>query len=119
MLEALDFYGHGDNRIAVFDWTGLKNLNSPNCSTCSGIQFGGQLFAGVNFSFLYSSVRSQSTDLPKAKLANSRRNDERLLRGHRLHLGLYARVEKNLNTNPSYISLVFARKRRIEGIRNG
>src|SRR5579862_1255702 len=26
MLEALDFYGHGDNRIAVFDWTGLKIL---------------------------------------------------------------------------------------------
>lgn len=49
MLESLDFYGQGDTRIAVFDWTGLKNLNSPNCSACSGIQFGGQLFAGVNF----------------------------------------------------------------------
>jgi hypothetical protein len=49
MLESLDFYGQGDTRIAVFDWTGLENLNSPNCSTCSGIQFGGQLFAGVNF----------------------------------------------------------------------
>jgi hypothetical protein len=33
----------------VFDWTGLATLNSPNCSTCSGIQFGGQLFAGVDF----------------------------------------------------------------------
>jgi len=49
MLNTLDYYGHGDTRIAVFDWTGLKNLNSPNCSTCSGIQFGGTLFAGVNF----------------------------------------------------------------------
>jgi len=49
MLESLDFYGEGDTRIAVFDWTGLENLNSPNCSACSGIQFGGQLFAGVNF----------------------------------------------------------------------
>jgi hypothetical protein len=49
MLESLDFYGLGDNRIAVFDWTGLENLNSPNCSKCSGIQFGGQLFSGVLF----------------------------------------------------------------------
>ncbi|MGA7926306.1 MAG: hypothetical protein WCA20_09930, partial [Candidatus Sulfotelmatobacter sp.] len=49
MLEALDFYGMGDDRIAVFDWTGLQNLNSPNCSKCSGIQFGGQLFSGVLF----------------------------------------------------------------------
>jgi hypothetical protein len=51
MLESLDFYGMGDNRIAVFDWTGLQNLNSPNCSKCSGIQFGGQLFSGVQFYF--------------------------------------------------------------------
>jgi hypothetical protein len=49
ILEALDFYGQGDDRIAVFDWTGLKNLNSPNCSACSHIQFGGQLFSGVSF----------------------------------------------------------------------
>jgi hypothetical protein len=47
MLETLDFYGLGDNRFAVFDWTGLDNLNSPNCSTCAGIHFGGQLFSGV------------------------------------------------------------------------
>ncbi len=49
MLETLDFYGQGDGRIAVFDWTGLDNLNSPNCFTCAGIQFGGQLFSGVSF----------------------------------------------------------------------
>src|SRR5208283_5094267 len=49
MLETLDFYGMGDDRIAVFDWTGLENLNSPNCSKCSRIQFGGQLFSGVSF----------------------------------------------------------------------
>ncbi|MGB6456879.1 MAG: hypothetical protein WBH47_20625, partial [Streptosporangiaceae bacterium] len=48
MLESLDFYGSGDNRIAVFDWTGLGNLNSPNCASCAGIRFGGQLFSGVN-----------------------------------------------------------------------
>jgi hypothetical protein len=48
MLEALDFYGSGDNRIAVFDWTGLDNLNSWGCSSCSNIRFGGQLFSGVD-----------------------------------------------------------------------
>jgi hypothetical protein len=50
MVTTLDsFYVLGDDRIAVFDWTGLEHLNSPNCSACSGIQFGGQLFSGVNF----------------------------------------------------------------------
>jgi hypothetical protein len=49
MLESLDFYGQGDTRFAVFDWTGLGNLNSPNCSTCDRIQFGGQLFAATLF----------------------------------------------------------------------
>jgi len=49
MLEALDFYGQGDDRIAVFDWTGLEHLNSPNCFTCERIHFGGQLFSGVSF----------------------------------------------------------------------
>ncbi|MGI0130672.1 MAG: hypothetical protein ACREEC_11075, partial [Thermoplasmata archaeon] len=48
MMEALDFYGAGDNRIAVFDWTGLSNLNSKSCSMCSGIHFGGELFSGVD-----------------------------------------------------------------------
>ncbi|MGI0072015.1 MAG: hypothetical protein ACRECT_08145 [Thermoplasmata archaeon] len=47
MMESLDFYGAGDNRIAVFDWTGLSNLNSNGCAHCAGIQFGGQLFSGV------------------------------------------------------------------------
>ena len=49
ILDTLDFYGLGDDRVAVFDWTGLKSLNSPNCSACSHIQFGGQLFSGVSF----------------------------------------------------------------------
>jgi hypothetical protein len=48
MLATLDFYGSGDNRLAVFDWTGLSSLNSANCSQCRGIHFGGQLFSGVN-----------------------------------------------------------------------
>ena len=49
MLGALDFYGSGDDRIAVFDWTGLDNLNSPFCLACGGIHFSGQLFSGVEF----------------------------------------------------------------------
>jgi hypothetical protein len=47
ILGSLDFYGQSDTRIAVFTWTGLANLNSPNCFTCGGIQFGGQLLSGV------------------------------------------------------------------------
>jgi hypothetical protein len=47
MLTNLDFYSLGGNQLAVFDWTGLKNLNSAACSACSGIRFGGQLFSGV------------------------------------------------------------------------
>ena len=46
MLTTLDFYSLGGNQLAVFDWTGLKNLNSSGCSACSGIRFGGQLFSG-------------------------------------------------------------------------
>lgn len=47
MLAALDFFGQGDNRLAVFDWTGLAALDSNNCAGCGGIQFGGQLFSNV------------------------------------------------------------------------
>lgn len=47
MVDTLDYYGLGGNRLAVWDWTGLKNLNSPGCSSCSGISFGGQLFSHV------------------------------------------------------------------------
>jgi hypothetical protein len=47
MLTNPDFYSLGGNQLAVFDWTGLKNLNSSACSACSGIRFGGQLFSGV------------------------------------------------------------------------
>ncbi len=49
MLETLDFYGQGDTRIAVFDWTGLQNLNSKNCGECHKIRFGGQLFSGLQY----------------------------------------------------------------------
>ena len=54
MLASLNFNGFaggipsaGANQIAVFDWTGLGGLNSPDCNSCSTIQFGGQLFSGV------------------------------------------------------------------------
>jgi hypothetical protein len=47
MLATVDPYALGGNQLAVFDWTGLKNLNSGGCSACSGIRFGGQLFSGV------------------------------------------------------------------------
>ncbi|HXZ89709.1 MAG TPA: hypothetical protein VEG61_01490 [Candidatus Dormibacteraeota bacterium] len=47
MLAPLDFFGAGDNRIAAFYWTGLSNLVSYLCATCSSIGFGGQLFTGV------------------------------------------------------------------------
>jgi hypothetical protein len=47
MLESLDFRGQGDNRIAVFDWTGLGALDSPGCFACGFTHFGGALFSGV------------------------------------------------------------------------
>jgi hypothetical protein len=49
MLGSLDFYGNADDRIAVFNWTGLSKLHSANCNGCAGIQFGAQLFSGVKF----------------------------------------------------------------------
>jgi len=47
MIASLDFIGAGDNRVAVFDWTGLSSLNSPSCTWCSNIQFGGQMLTGT------------------------------------------------------------------------
>lgn len=49
MVGTLDFYGSGDNRLAVFDWTGLSALSSHHCAGCRDIQFGGQLFTNVLF----------------------------------------------------------------------
>ena len=39
----------GANQLAVFDWTGLSGLDSNNCSKCSSVRFGGQLFSNVQF----------------------------------------------------------------------
>jgi len=47
MLATLDFHRQGDNRLAVFDWTGLHTLNSHNCAACTLIQFGGQVLSDV------------------------------------------------------------------------
>ncbi len=52
MVSALDFesfFGNpspGDNRVAAWDWTGLSNLKSAGCGSCSGVNFGGQVFTG-------------------------------------------------------------------------
>ncbi len=51
MLETLDFYGSGDTRLAVFDWTELSALDSPACESCAAIRFGGQLLSGVDAYF--------------------------------------------------------------------
>jgi hypothetical protein len=56
MLTTVDFYFLGGNQLAVFDWTGLKNLNSSGCSACSGIRFGGQLFSGAQHYYNPSSL---------------------------------------------------------------
>jgi hypothetical protein len=54
MMDTLDFNSFfgglqtsGDNRIAVWAWTGLANLTSNRCNRCDEIQFSGQLFSGV------------------------------------------------------------------------
>jgi hypothetical protein len=52
MVSAMDFesfFGNpsaGSNQVAVWDWTGLSNLNSSGCGSCSGVNFGGQVFTG-------------------------------------------------------------------------
>ena len=46
-LDFLSFFGDpspGDNRVAVWDWTGLSNLKSSGCGSCNGVNFGGQVF---------------------------------------------------------------------------
>ncbi len=47
MLASLDFFGASDTRIAAFDWADLSALNSPDCSACGHITFGGTLISGV------------------------------------------------------------------------
>jgi hypothetical protein len=59
LMGTLDFYGLGDNRIAIFGWTGLESLNSPSCSSCTHIEFGGQLFSGVSYYYGEGFVAAQ------------------------------------------------------------
>ena len=50
IFGALDFYGLGDSRVAVWYWQGLSCLNSFNaaaCSTATPLGFGGQVFQGT------------------------------------------------------------------------
>jgi hypothetical protein len=51
MVGSLDFYGQGDTRMAVFDWTGLSALNSFNCYACNSLRFGGELFSNGLYYF--------------------------------------------------------------------
>jgi hypothetical protein len=39
----------GNNRIAIFYWTGLDHLNSLGCAACDQIRFGGQFFTGLDW----------------------------------------------------------------------
>jgi hypothetical protein len=54
MMDSLDFNSFagtpsaGDNRIAVWDWTGLHALNSGGCGSCNEVKFGGQVFTGTD-----------------------------------------------------------------------
>jgi transcriptional regulator with XRE-family HTH domain len=41
-----------------------------------------------------------------SKKTKRKLNEEHLLRIHKLHLGLYARVAEDLGVSPSYVSLV-------------
>jgi len=47
IVAHVDKLGLGDNRMAVFDWTGLSSLGSSGCATCAGISFGGRILGGL------------------------------------------------------------------------
>lgn len=47
MIATLDYFGAGDNRTAVFDWTHLATLSSTNCNGCGSIEFGGAIVTGT------------------------------------------------------------------------
>jgi len=51
-----------------------------------------------------------------AKRSNNTQSTAQLLRIHKLHLGLYARVAEDLGVSPSYVSLVANGIRRSEKI---
>ncbi|HXZ31653.1 MAG TPA: hypothetical protein VEH30_05180 [Terriglobales bacterium] len=53
----------------------------------------------------------------KSKKNKSKLGEEHLLRIHKLHLGLYARVADDLGVSPSYVSLVANGMRHSDRIR--
>jgi hypothetical protein len=57
-----------NTRIAVLDWTGLENLDSPFCFSCSHIGFGGQLFSGVDYYYSLGFIAAQKS-APTARRA--------------------------------------------------
>lgn len=54
--------------------------------------------------------------MKSSKHSKSAQNGDHLLRIHKLHLGLYARVATELGVSPSYVSLVANGIRRSEKI---
>ena len=54
--------------------------------------------------------------MKNSKHSKSAQNGNHLLRIHKLHLGLYARVATDLGVSPSYVSLVANGVRRSEKI---
>jgi hypothetical protein len=52
-----------------------------------------------------------------SKKSKSKLSEDHLLRIHKLHLGLYARVADDLGVSPSYVSLVANGMRRSDRIR--
>lgn len=54
--------------------------------------------------------------MKNAKRSNNTQSTAQLLRIHKLHLGLYARVAEDLGVSPSYVSLVANGIRRSEKI---
>jgi hypothetical protein len=58
MTASLDFYGQGDSRLAVFDWTGLSHLNSLKPG---GVRFGANVLSGTEFYLDQNPVAAQRT----------------------------------------------------------
>ena len=56
--------------------------------------------------------------MSNSKLSKAALNSDHLLRIHKAHLGLYARVATRLGVSPSYVSLVASGVRRSEKIRH-
>lgn len=57
------------------------------------------------------------TNSNNSKKTKSKRSEDNLLRIHKLHLGLYARVADDLGVSPSYVSLVANGMRHSDRIR--